>query len=341
VTPVDDPAGNGGPATSAGASEGAGAMDSSWGPAAAEDGGGVLPPAGLRLLSPLYRRAGSAYLVGRDRAGAIELAGRLLAAGSDVTLGYWPLKGEPLGSVTAEELATVEALAAHGSRSTVALKMPNLCFDSGAVKRLAARAAETGVRLAFDAHSPRDTDRTLELARAARAEGADVGVVLPSRWARSLRDAEQAAESGLWVRLVKGQWPDDVGGGGRSGEAALRSSFLAVLDRLLVSRVPVVVATHDAVLLQRALVRMSAAGVAGQAELLLGLPVGRALGVVVRCGAQVRYYIGFGHPGLPYPFTSVLRRPRLARNLTQGLILGARNQRIQQRAALPVRKTQA
>jgi proline dehydrogenase len=312
-----------------------GVVDASWGPAPVATGGGRgVRSTSLRVLSPLYRRAGSAYLVGQGRAEAMGLAERLLAAGSDVTLGYWPLKGEPLGSVTAEELATIEALARYGSRATVALKMPNLCFHPGAVKRLAAAAAETGVRLAFDAHGPRDADRTLELARAARAEGADSGVVLPCRWGRSFTDAAQAGTSGLWVRLVKGQWPDELGGGGPRGEAALRSAFLAVLDRLMEHQVPVTVATHDVVLLQRALDRVAAAGVPGDAELLLGLPVGRALAVVARRGGRVRYYIGFGHPGLPYPFTSILRRPRLARTLTQGLVLGSRNQRIQQRAAL-------
>ena len=335
MTRADGVADSGGRPVPSGVVEGAGdgVGDSSWGPAPVAGGGGALRSTGLQALSPLYRRAGSAYLVGRDRADAIALAERLVAAGNDVTLGYWPLKGEPLDSVTAEELETIEALAAHGSRATVALKMPNLCFDPTAVKRLAVRAAETGVRLAFDAHAPGDAERTLELARAARAVGADTGVVLPCRWARSLSDAVRAGEDGLWVRLVKGQWPDDVAGGGPRSEAALRSSFLAVLDRLIAHGVPVSVATHDAVLLQRALDRMAAAGVAGEAELLLGLPVGRALAVVGRRAGHVRYYIGFGHPGLPYPFASILQRPRLAWNLTLGLLLGSRNQRIQQKAA--------
>src|SRR3954447_18414150 len=94
---------------------GDGVVDASWGPDQVVDGGGgALRSTGLRVLSPLYRRAGSAYLVGRGRAEAIGLADRLLGAGSDVTLGYWPLKGESVGRVTAEELDTVEALAGHG-----------------------------------------------------------------------------------------------------------------------------------------------------------------------------------------------------------------------------------
>jgi hypothetical protein len=94
------------------------------------------------------------------------------------------------------------------------------------------------------------------------------------------------------------------------------------------------VATHDVVPLEESLRRVGAAGVSPQVELMLGLPIGPALAVVRRPRAALRYYLGFGRPGLPYPVTAVLRRPRLAGLLVQGLARGARNQRIQQEAAL-------
>lgn len=296
----------------------------------------VARSAGRRLLAPVFERAGSAYLVSPHRSTAISIAEQLVAGGNDVTLGYWPREGEPAHDVAAEEQATIGELRSHGPRATLAVKAPALGFQSDTVMSLARSAADAGVNLLFDAHAPEDADRTLALACRARSNGARVGVALPARWERSLADARVAAETGLSVRVVKGQWPDDVPGGGPAAEAPLRTAVLRLLDCLVEAAAPVSIATHDAVLLEAALVRLAAAGVPAEVELLLGLPVQRPLAVAALFRAHVRYYVAFGHPGLPYPFQAVLRRGRLTGLLAQGLLLGAHNQRIQQRAALGI-----
>jgi proline dehydrogenase len=298
---------------------------------------GIAYSTGLRVLGPVYARAGCAYLAGQERTSALALAERLLAAGSDVTLGYWPRQAESAAHVSAEVKATLEALGelgADGDRAALSLKAARLGFDADVVRQLAKLALERHTRLVFDAHSPAEADRTLELARVARGEGASTGVVLPARWGRSAEDAVMASEYGLSVRVVKGQWRDDVPGGRLSGEGALRWSFLILLDRLAGLGVQVAVATHDVVLLEQAMARLAPSGTLPEVELLLGLPVRRALDTAQRAGASTRFYVSFGYPGLPYPFRAVLRRPRLAWLLAQGVVLGGRNQAIQQHAAL-------
>jgi proline dehydrogenase len=299
---------------------------------------GIIYSTGLRVLGPVYARAGSAYLSGRERTSALAVAERLLAARSEVTLGYWPDQRASAAQVTDEVYATLESLAeldAYGDRIAISLKAARLGFDADAVRQLSRLAVERHTRLVFDAHSPAEADRTLELARVARGEGASTGVVLPARWGRSAEDAVMASEYGLSVRVVKGQWPDDVPGGRRlSGEGALRSSFLDLIDRLAGLGVRVAVATHDVVLLEQALARLATPGTPPEVELLLGMPVQRALDTARRAGASTRFYVSFGHPGLPYPFMAVLLRPRLAWLLTQGIVLGEHNQAIQRHAAL-------
>ncbi|MDQ0673950.1 proline dehydrogenase [Pseudarthrobacter siccitolerans] len=292
---------------------------------------------GVRALGPVYSRAGSAYLAGRERPAALAIAGRLVAAGSEVTLGYWPRQGESSAEVTAEEFATLDALGqsgAYGNGAAVSLKAARVGFDADVVRRLAVLAAERHVRLVFDAHSPAEADRTLDLARMAHSEGASVGVALPTRWRRSAEDAVMASECGLSVRVVKGQWPDAVARNRLSVEDTLRSSFLGLVERLVRLDVRFAVATHDVVLLEHTLKRAAALGSPPEVELLLGMPIRRALEVARRAGASTRFYVSFGYPGLPYPFRSILLRPRLAWLLTQGVVLGGRNQVIQQRAAL-------
>ena len=298
---------------------------------------GIIYSTGLRALGPVYVRAGCAYLAGHERTSALEVAELLLAAGSEVTFGYWPSQGESAAHVTAELFATLESLGelgAYGDRTALALKASRFGFDADVVRQLSRLAIERDIRLVFDAHSPAEADRTLELGRVARGEGASTGVVLPARWARSAEDAVMALECDLIVRVVKGQWPDDVRGRGPSGEAALRLSCLSLLDRLIGLGVRAALATHDVVLLEQALPRLAASGALPEVELLLGLPVRRALDTARRAGASTRFYVSFGHPGLPYPFVAILRRPRLAWLLTQGVILGGRNQAIQRHAAL-------
>ena len=293
--------------------------------------------ASVRALGPLYARAGSAYLAGDNRSSALAIAARLVAAGSAVTVGYWPRQGESSADVAAEVYATLDALgdaALYGRVASLSLKAARLGFDAGVVRHLASLAAERDVRLVFDAHSPAEADRTLELAREARRAGALTGVVLPARWGRSADDAAMAAESGLWVRVVKGQWPGSAPGTRLSAEDALRASFLDLVDRLSGLHVPFALATHDPAVLEEALARRTAAGAQSEVELLLGLPIRRPLHVARQSGASIRFYVSYGYPGLPYPFRSVLLRPRLAWLLTQGLVLGGRNQAIQQQAAL-------
>ena len=287
----------------------------------------------LRLLEPVLSRAGSAYLVAGDRSAAIATAQRLLGCGADVTLAYWPGTGEPPAAVLAENLAVIDQLQQPVGRPRLAVKAPAFGNERGASRRLGQEARDAGVGLVFDSHSPSEADASLALAEVARGEGAQVGVALPARWTRSAQDAATAAKAGLSVRLVKGQWPDGGSPRGPSGERALRSSYLALLDRLVDRRIPVSLATHDVVLLDAALARLGSAAVLGEVELLLGLSVRRPLDTAVRHGGRVRFYLGFGHPSLAYSLTSVLRRPRLARTLVQGLALGARNQQVQQREA--------
>ncbi|SOC47727.1 L-proline dehydrogenase [Blastococcus aggregatus] len=281
-----------------------------------------------RLLTPILRRAGRAYLAGSERPSALAVAGRLLALGSMVSIAYWNAPVEPPAAVLAENAAALDALAAWGRRARLAIKVPALGRDCGAVRELASRAAESGVRLDFDAHAPADADVTLELAGAARAQGARVAVALPARWARSLDDVARAADGDLGVRVVKGQWPEE-GGRHLVGDRELRAAYLRLVERLSGTDVPFALATHDPVLLGRALELTGRSSAPAAVELLPGLPLRRPLAVSARAGARVDFYVPYGSPSLGYPVSSVLSRPRLAAAFGQGLLRGSRNQSIQ------------
>src|SRR5207249_1194496 len=78
---------------------------------------------------------------------------------------------------------------------------------------------------------PETAEQTWVLVRAAVLCRARVGCTLPARWQRSLRDADEAVDLGLRVRIVKGQWTDR-GAGTNLSDSGVRDRFLAVVRRL-------------------------------------------------------------------------------------------------------------
>ena len=286
-----------------------------------------------RILSPVARRGGRAFLGGSSREEALEVADRLMACGFAVTLAYWwDARSQPTpGAVQSELHACIVALAGRGGRPRVAVKAPALAFNADAVTGLARVAGDASVGLAFDSHAPTDADATLRLARLARDAGADTAVALPARWSRTDGDA-QVALHGLSARVVKGQWPDDTPGGGPRRDATLRDAYVAVLKRLAAGSGQVSVASHDVRLLRRVL--DDSAGGTPEVELLLGMPAARILRLAAQHGAPVRFYIAYGTPSLPFRPSSALWRPRLGVILTRSIILGSRNRRRRVREAV-------
>ncbi|WP_448625833.1 hypothetical protein [Geodermatophilus sp. URMC 64] len=283
----------------------------------------------LALLSPVIRRAGRAFMAGPTRRHALDVAGRLVACGFAVTVAFWNAPEEARATVEAELRACIAELAGWPGRPQVAVKAPVLGFDPDAVARLAEAARAAGVGLVFDSHAPEDADRTLQLARAARDLGADAGVALPARWARSAADA--AALDGLSARVVKGQWADSTPGGGAQGEESMRAAYADLVARLTAGGTPVGLAGHDAVLLGRVL---DGGPSSAEVELLLGLPAAALLRLAAQRRAPVRFYVAYGTPGLAFKLSSALRRPRLAVTLARGVLLGAHNRRRRLREAL-------
>jgi proline dehydrogenase len=139
-----------------------------------------------------------------------------------------------------------------------------------------------------------------------RPEYANLGCTLPGRWVRSPVDAERAADSGFYVRVVKGQWPDPSH---RQRDPV--QGFLAVIDRLAGRRSPVGVATHDTPLAREALRRLQAAGTPCQLEQLFSLPLRPGLRAARDAGVPVRIYVPFGRSWLPYRVSEGSRDPRV------------------------------
>lgn len=231
----------------------------------------------------LIRRAARRYIAGTTVADAVAAAGS-----RPVTLGYWDSGTEQPADVACEYARALEST--RDLDAYVSVKPTALGFDAALLESL-------GGAVHLDSLGLDTVDASWSLADRVPV----LGVTLPGRWRRSVDDAARAAEWGVRVRVVKGQFAshDDVDPS---------DGFLAVLERLTALGVErIAVATHDVALATEALRRAPHA----ELEQLYGIrPVAQAY----------RLYIPYGTAYLPYALRHLRRKPRAAWWLVRDLV---------------------
>jgi proline dehydrogenase len=273
----------------------------------------------LWVWRPIERRAARAYLAGPALADALHAADRIAGRGYGIAIGFWnPDEADPR-EVAVEGLAAVDAMRARGHGWHLSIKAPALGYSLALVQQIAVAHADGARPLHFDSHECEAAEATLALAAAAQQVHPDVGVTIPGRWRRSGADAELAAEQGLRVRVVKGQYADPG-----APRRDLSEGFLAVVDRLAGRARHVSVATHDERLAAEAVARLSAAGTPHDFELLLGMPVRRVAAIARVARVPVRMYVPYGEASLRYGLPHLARDPRHVGWLARDLLLGRR-----------------
>jgi proline dehydrogenase len=267
---------------------------------------------------PLVRLASRAYVAGPELSDAVRACHRFARRGAASTLGYWNGDDDPPRLVADTYLAALDATTGEGLESYLSIKAPALGFDAGLTVEVMQRAQERNVGVHFDSLGPETADRTFELVASSVRRFASVGCTLPGRWRRSVIDAGLAAELGLNVRVVKGQWIDPC-----FPQTDLREGFLAVIDRLAGRARRVAVATHDVPLAREALRILRDAGTPCEWELLFGLPFKSAMRTARQLGVPVRVYVPYGEAWLPYAFSQVRKNPRILWWVTRDAVLGS------------------
>ena len=225
-------------------------------------------------------------------------------AGLASTIGYFQASDARPETIVAANAGVARLLAGGGGDVYLSVKAPPLGFDPRRVRSIADAAA--GLALLFDAHAPKDSQRTLELVSGLLGDFPGTGFALPARWRRSLADAAAFRDGTARIRVVKGEWADPDW-----SDPDVEANYLALVERLAGRSAPVAVATHDPDLAERALASLLAAGTPCELEQLLGLPRRRTMAVARRLGVPVRVYVPFGPGWWPYALDKALARPYL------------------------------
>lgn len=266
----------------------------------------MLKKAVLSVAMPIMRRAARAYVAGTELEDALRVSRRLASRGFGSTTAFWDAADANPWQVTDAHLAAIRALAAEKGDQYISLKAPSLHYDPELFGILAAASSEHHVRLHFDSLDIDTVDHTLSVISQIRPSCSALSLTLPSRWKRSMQDADWAISHDVIVRVVKGQWPDPA-----NANSDLRFDFRQLIERLAGRAQHVAVASHDPVVVRQALEILKCAGTSCELELLYGLPVGDVLPVAKALGVPTRFYIPYGHAWLPYSLSQARRNPRI------------------------------
>jgi len=231
---------------------------------------------------------------------------KLNRRGLAATPGYFQAGDARPEEIVAANVALAGLLAGGEGNSYLSVKAPPLAFDPARLRKVAEAAAAADMALMFDAHAPKDADRTLAAVRDLLGEFPRTGFALPARWLRSRGDVAAFRDSSARIRLVKGEWADPDWRG-----QDVEASYLALAARLAGRAAPVAVATHDPELAERALTLLLEAGTPCELEQLRGLPGRRTTAVARLLGVPVRVYVPFGPGWWPYAIDKALARPYL------------------------------
>jgi proline dehydrogenase len=231
---------------------------------------------------------------------------KLNRCGLAATLGYFQSGNARPEDIVAANVAAARLFGERAGDAYLSVKAPPLAFDPAHIRAIAESAAAAEMNLLFDAHAPKDAERTLKAVSDLLPDFAGTGFALPARWLRSRGDAAAFRDSSARIRLVKGEWADP-----EWRAMDIEASYLALAARLAGRTAPVAVATHDPGLAERALGLLLASGTPCELEQLRGLPSRRTMAVARRLEVPVRVYIPFGPGWWPYALDKALARPYL------------------------------
>jgi proline dehydrogenase len=277
----------------------------------------------------LVRRIASRYVAGETLEEALALVRSLNAEGCMATL---DVLGEDVtrpdeteATVVAYERALAD-IAARGLDSNISVKLTalGLKLDPLHCRRQfsrvveAARAHDIFVRIDMEDSSV--TEETIRIFFESRRVYEKVGIVLQAYLRRSAEDARRIAAVGGNVRVCKGIYVEPPSIAFQDREQ-IRSSYIELVDLLLSSGSHVGIATHDPLLVERALGVISRLRLPREAyefQMLLGV-AGTMRRRLVADRRRIRVYVPYGDAWYAYSVRRLKENPSIAGHVVKGL----------------------
>lgn len=290
----------------------------------------LLAVAALPLVPrTVIRRIASRYVAGETLEHALATVARLNAQGCMATLdvlGEDVAREEEAERNVSEYRRALDGIAARGLDANVSVKLtalglkldPELCRR--ALSRIVEGARRHGNFVRIDMEDSSVTEQTIRIVLEARESYPKVGLVLQAYLKRSVEDARRAAAAGANVRVCKGIYvePPEIA---LQGREEIRDSYSGLVEYLLERGSYVGVATHDPILVRRALAtveRLRLPPAAYELQMLLGV-AGDLRRRLVAAGHRLRVYVPYGEEWEAYSMRRLKENPAIAGHVVRGL----------------------
>ena len=268
---------------------------------------------------PLVQRLSSRYIAGASLGDAMRVVRRLNAEGKLATidvLGEEIAREDEAAAIARAYHDALERIDDEGLDSNISVKLSGLGLElergvcRANLEAVVRNARERGSFVRIDMEDSSTTDATLAVYRELRSAGyTNLGVVLQSRLRRTLGDVAGLED----VRLCKGIYLEPPAIAFQDADV-IRSSFVRSLEALLDQGSYVAVATHDELLIGKALELIAAHGLGRdeyEFQMLLGVRPERG-DELVRAGHRLRIYVPFGTQWYEYSLRRLQENPKIA-----------------------------
>src|SRR5437867_1760115 len=139
-------------------------------------------------------RLAANYSAGPNLKDALRVCRKFAANGWSTTICPWDGPKDTPEAVASSYHLALKAIAEGEFDCYLSVKAPALQYDIESVMGLVEQACAYGIRIHFDSHEPDSASRTLDLLEKGSRIYQNVSCTLPSRWRRSITDAERAID---------------------------------------------------------------------------------------------------------------------------------------------------
>jgi proline dehydrogenase len=279
---------------------------------------------------PVVRLVASRYVAGETLDDAIRAVRHLNSEGCMATL---DVLGEDVTNLSetdetvTEYLEALEAVLAGGLDSNLSVKLtafglkldPSRCRQQ--FRRVLEAASARDVFVRIDMEDSSVTEETIRIYEESRRQTESVGLVLQAYLRRSRADVARLAPLKPGIRVCKGIYvePAEIAFQGRE---EIRDNFMSLVEDLFDMGSYVGIATHDDVLVDRALAAIRKRALPREAyefQMLLGVAVHLRRRLVTE-GHRLRVYVPFGKSWHAYSLRRLKENPSIAGQIVKGFL---------------------
>ena len=263
-----------------------------------------------RAIQPMIKEKiveiiGKRHVAGENLIDALKTSNWAFNNNWGSAISAWTSDNEDKFSVANKYKEIINVITKGKLNSYVSIKPHSMNYDLELLDSMIVDLKNSKIRVHIDSLFPETADKTLKFFVDAKSKYDNIGYTLPSRWKRSLDDAEVLIKHNAAVRIVKGQWIDPD-----NPDIDPRKNYIDLVKKLT-NKVPMIgIATHDKEVAIAAIDILKNSTTKFELEQFFSLPL-ITKKISKTHNAPVRIYVPYGTGYLPYNTNQMRVRPAI------------------------------